>query len=84
MQGRGQRKEERTSPYTNMLLSIYFLSEKKVVSTAQSNLRKRARDSFNHPISTISFSPGLIPHVLKTMGFPQLTFVGFGSDPLRK
>lgn len=51
----GERKEESTSPYANMLLSIFFQLE-KTVSTAQSNLLKRARDSFNRPISTSSLS----------------------------
>lgn len=46
----GERKES-TRPYANMLLSVFFQLE-KIVSTAQSNLLKRAGDSFNHPIST--------------------------------
>lgn len=51
----GERDEESTSPYANMLLSFFFRLE-KIVSTAQSNLLKSTRDSFNHPIWKSSLS----------------------------
>lgn len=50
VQGGGGRKEGSTSAYANMLVWG------KIVSTAQSNLLKRNRDSLNHPISTSSLS----------------------------
>lgn len=83
MQGGGGEKGGEHKPVRkHAVIYLFPLGKKKkeTVSTAQSNLWKRARDSFNHPMSTSSFSPGLIPHV-EDHGISSADLCGFWIRP---